>query len=85
MCSSDLRVVRIESVHDKTAVTFDGEFTQGIADRTDESLMDTFVSWIRPRGCFMPCERAHQWCCLGVTFGRIPSARTPRDLVTIFT
>ena len=36
-------MVRIEGVPDKTVVTFDGEFTHGVADRTDESLLDTFV------------------------------------------
>jgi len=37
-------MVRIEGVHDKTAMSFDGEFTHDVADRTDEALMDTFVS-----------------------------------------
>jgi len=37
-------LVRIEGVHDKTAISFDGEFTHNVADRTDEALMDTFVS-----------------------------------------
>ena len=36
-------LVRIEGIHDKRAVTFDGEFTHGVADRTDESLLDSFV------------------------------------------
>jgi hypothetical protein len=44
-------MVRIEGMHDKTAVAFDGEFTHGVADRTDEALMDTFVS-DTPEGMF---------------------------------
>jgi hypothetical protein len=44
-------MVRIEGVHDKTAVAFDGEFTHGVVDRTDEALMDTFVS-DTPEGMF---------------------------------
>lgn len=37
-------LVRIEGVHDKSAVSFDGEFTRNVADRTDEALLETFVS-----------------------------------------
>jgi len=36
--------VQIESPEDKTALSFDGERTQGIRDRDGESLLDTFVS-----------------------------------------
>jgi len=36
--------VRIEGIHDSTPVIFDGEFTHDVANRTDEALMDTFVS-----------------------------------------
>ena len=36
-------MVRIEGLHEKSAVTFDGEFTHGVSDRMDDALMDTFV------------------------------------------
>lgn len=36
-------VVRIESLEDKTTLSFDGEVTQGIKDHDGESLLDTFV------------------------------------------
>ena len=81
-------LVRIEGVHDKTAVTFDGEFTHGVADRTDESLLDTFV-WIRPRGCFIPCERAHQCVLLGhdfqADFQAAPGFKGPRYDIYVVT
>jgi hypothetical protein len=37
-------LVRIESLSDKTALSFDGDATQGIKDHDGESLLDTFVS-----------------------------------------
>jgi hypothetical protein len=37
-------VVRIESTEDKTALSFDGERSQGVRDHDGESLLDTFVS-----------------------------------------
>jgi hypothetical protein len=36
-------LVRIEGLHQKAVVTFDGDFTHGVGDRTDDALLDTFV------------------------------------------
>jgi len=69
-------MVRIEGVHDKTALTFDGEFTHGVADRTDESLMDTFVM-DSPEGMLYSLRKGASMVLLGHGFG--PDARIAPD------
>lgn len=60
-------MVRIEGVHDKRAVTFDGEFTYGVADRTDESLLDSFVQ-DTPEGMLYSLRQGASMVLLGHDF-----------------
>jgi hypothetical protein len=66
-------MLRIEGIHDKTAVTFDGEFTHGIAGRMDEAVVDTFVL-DTPEGMFYSLRNGASMVLLGNDFH--PGTRT---------
>jgi hypothetical protein len=70
-------VVRIEGLHDKTVVSFDGEFTHDVADRTDEALMDTFVS-DTPEAMFYSARKGASIVLLGHNFQ--PDSRAASDV-----
>src|SRR6185436_20097700 len=70
-------LVRIEGIHDKTAVSFDGEFTHGVADRRDESLVDTFVL-DTPEGMFYSVQKGASLVFMGHDFQ--PDSRTESEV-----
>jgi len=80
--------VRIEGIHDKTPVIFDGEFTHDVANRTDEVLMDTFVS-DTPEAMFYSLRKGASVVFLGHDFQldsrTAPDVRNPRYDVYVVT
>jgi hypothetical protein len=60
-------MARIEGLHEKSAVTFDGEFTYGVSDRTDDVLLDTFVL-DTTEGMFYSLQRGASMVLLGHDF-----------------
>jgi hypothetical protein len=70
-------IVRIEGVHDKTTISFDGEFTHDVADRTEEALMETFVS-DTPEAMFYSVRKGASLVLLGHDFE--PDSRDAADV-----
>ena len=60
-------MVRIEGLHEKSALTFDGLFPRGTSDRTGDALLDAFVS-DTTEGLFYSLQKGASMVLLGHDF-----------------
>jgi hypothetical protein len=74
-------MLRIEGMHEKSAVSFDGKFTHGVEDRTDSAMMDTFIL-DTTEGMFDALQRGASLVLLGHDFqphtGAVSESMEPR-------